>query len=137
MAVAFEAAEVQRFVQKRILIVDDEDQTLLVFTRLLRRLSYPVDAARTAEEALQVISANDYRVVVTDLRLSGVSGEEGLDILRCARAKSTDTEVIVVTGYGNPGAMSKAYQLGAAYYFEKPVHPDALLGALEALCPSW
>ena len=130
------AVEVLNQLEKRILIVDDEDETLYVYSRLLRRLRIPVDAARTKEEAEQSIGSNDYRVVVTDLRLTGVTGEEGLDILRFARSRSHDIEVVVVTGYGSPAAMTKAYQLGAAYYFEKPVGPDALLHALEALCHS-
>ena len=122
--------------RKRILIVDDEDDTLFVYERLLRRLKVPVDSARTIEEAERVLGTNDYAVVLTDLRLTGVSSEEGLDILRSVRAKGHDTEVVVVTGYGSPSAMTCAYELGAAYYFEKPVAPDALLRAMEALCHS-
>jgi len=122
-------------VQSRILIVDDEDDTLFVFSRLLRRLeSCPVDAVRTLDEAAEALRGQRYSVVVTDLRLTGADGEEGLDILRLARDSGGETEVIVVTGYGSPSSMTKAYQLGAAYYFEKPVRPARLLEAVEALC---
>ena len=120
--------------QSRILIVDDEDDTLFVFSRLLRRLDgCPVDSVRSFDEAAAALRGNRYHVVVTDLRLSGADSEEGLDILRLAR-DGGGTEVIVVTGYGSPSSMTKAYQLGAAYYFEKPVRPARLLEAVEALC---
>jgi DNA-binding NtrC family response regulator len=122
-------------VQKPVLIVDDEDDTLFVFSRLLRRLDCcPVDAVRTLDDAAQAIRNRSYAVVVTDLRLTGAGGEEGLDILRLARGGGAATEVIVVTGYGSPASMTKAYQLGAAYYFEKPVQPAQLLEAVETLC---
>ena len=121
-------------VQSRILIVDDEDDTLFVFSRLLRRIDgCPVDAVRTLDEAAEALRDNRYGVIVTDLRLTGADSEEGLDILRLAR-DAGGAEVIVVTGYGSPSAMTKAYQLGAAYYFEKPVRPARLLEAVEALC---
>ena len=121
--------------QSRILIIDDEDDTLFVFTRLLRRIEgCPVDSVRTFDEAAEALRDNRYHVVVTDLRLSGADSEEGLDILRLARDGGGETEVIVVTGYGSPSSMTKAYQLGAAYYFEKPVRPARLLEAVETLC---
>jgi DNA-binding NtrC family response regulator len=126
--------EKKNAVSAGILIVDDEDDTLFVFSRLLRRLNCPVNAVRTLEDAERAIGEHEYRVVVTDLRLSGTLSEEGLDVLRAAREKNA--QVILVTGYGSPAAMTKAYDLGAAYYFEKPVHPAQLLGALETLCRS-
>ena len=118
----------------RILIIDDEDESLYVFTRLLGRLDCAVDAVGTLAEAERAMRRHRYDVIVTDLRLSGSASEEGLDVLRAVRAQSGGTEVIVVTGYGSPAAMTKAYQLGAAYYFEKPVQPARLLDAVEALC---
>lgn len=118
----------------RILIVDDEDDTLFVFSRLMDRLDVCVDAVRTHEEAVLAIERCAYRLVITDLRLTGTAGEEGLDILRTAREKDSSTAVILVTGFGSPGAMTKAYELGAAYYFEKPVRPAQLLQAAEVLC---
>ena len=91
-------------------------------------------AVRTLDEAAEALLRRRYSVVVTDLRLTGADSEEGLDILRLARDSGGETEVIVVTGYGSPSSMTKAYQLGAAYYFEKPVRPARLLEAVEALC---
>lgn len=117
----------------RILLVDDEESILLSFTKLLSRASYEVDTAQRIEDAETLLEVHQYLVVITDLRLTGVLGEEGLEILRYVREKSPGTAVILVTGYGNPEIMNKAYQLGAACYFEKPVEPRQLIEAVNEL----
>ena len=120
--------------RSRILIVDDERDTLTVLSRLLRRLEVEIDVAISLSDAATAIDGRTYQLVITDLRLTPTTGEEGLEILRRARRKSTATEVIVVTGYGNPAVMTRAFELGAAYYFEKPVQPAQLIEAVGELC---
>lgn len=117
----------------RILLVDDEEPILLSFTKLLTRASYEVDTAERIEDAEALLETRTYRVVVTDLRLTGVLGQEGLEILRYVREKNPETGVILVTGHGNPEIMNRAYQLGAACYFEKPVEPKQLIDAVREL----
>ncbi len=115
---------------ERILLVDDEDETLIIFSNLLKRLGCEIDCAESIEAAEELLAAKTYAAVITDLRLTGIIGEEGLEILRFVKEKERGTAVILVTGYGSPEIMTKAYQLGAAYYFEKPVHPFRLLEAV-------
>ena len=118
----------------RILIVDDERDTLIAVSRLLRRMDCEVDVAISLDDATTAIEGRRYRLVITDLRLTPATGEEGLEVLQRARLKSGTTEVIVITGYGNPSVMARAFDLGAAYYFEKPVKPSQLIEAVETLC---
>ncbi|MFZ2493994.1 MAG: response regulator [Thermoanaerobaculia bacterium] len=118
----------------RILLVDDEEAILLSFTRLLSHASFHVDTARRIEDAEALLKENQYAVVITDLRLTGVLGEEGLEILRYAHEKNPGAAVILVTGYGNPEIMNRAFELDAAFYFEKPVEPKQLLEAVRELC---
>jgi len=73
-----------------------------------------------------------YDAVIADLRLSGIAGEEGLDIIRYVKERNPDTQVILMTGYGNQDIMKKAYTLGAAYYFEKPVSTNIIRDALRS-----
>ena len=117
----------------RILLVDDEEPILLSFTKLLTRASYEVDTADRIEDAEALLKTRPYRVVITDLRLTGVLGQEGLEILQYVREMNPETAVILVTGHGNPEIMNRAYQLGAACYFEKPVEPRQLIEAVGAL----
>jgi DNA-binding NtrC family response regulator len=121
--------------RERILLVDDDEETLTIFTALIRRLQCHVDAVASIEAAERLLDAGRYDVVITDLRLTGVLGEEGLEILQYVKEKSPKTQVILITGFGNPQLMTRAYRLGAACYFEKPVDPARLIGAIQQLKP--
>ena len=116
-----------------VLLVDDEVETLIAVGALLRRLGHSVDTASSLDDARSAIASEAYRLVITDLRLSGPDTEEGSEVLRYARETQSDTPVIVMTGYGSPAAMTKLFELGAAFYFEKPVQPRVLAEAVEAL----
>lgn len=117
----------------RVLLVDDDEETLTILAVLIRRLHCHVDAVTSIEAAEKLLDAGRYDLVITDLRLTGVLGEEGLEILRYVKEKSPKTRVILVTGFGNPQLMSRAYRLGAACYFEKPIDPARLFDAIQQL----
>jgi len=122
-------------VKNRILFVDDEKAFLIVSKKLLTRDWVEVHTAETKDEALAMIDENEYDVVITDIRLTGVFGKEGIDILRYVKEHKPQTHVILITGYGSPAIKKKAIALGAAYYFEKPVSLFILRDALEKLGP--
>jgi len=118
---------------QRILIVDDEAAILLAFKKLLQTKDITVDTAETMGEAEKFLCKNFYDAAIVDLRLTGVTGEEGLEIIKYIKEFSAQTHVILVTGYGSPKVMEKAQALGAAFYFEKPVSGDTLRNALKSL----
>jgi DNA-binding NtrC family response regulator len=118
---------------KRILIVDDEKTILLAFKKLLKSPNIMVDTAETINEAENLLKKNIYNVVMVDLRLTGVDGEEGLEIIKYVKEFYPQTNVILVTGYGSSAVMEKAQALGAAFYFEKPVSSEILKNALKSL----
>ncbi len=119
--------------KKAILIVDDEELTLVALKRLLSGPMVQVDVSLTLEDAEDKIKTGGYKVVMADLRLTGVLGEEGLEIIKYAKENSPDTAVILVTGYGDPTIMQRAFSLGVAFYFEKPVKASVLMRALRNL----
>ncbi len=118
---------------QRILIVDDEKAILLAFRKLLQGPGITVDTAETIDEAESLLRENNYNVAIVDLRLTGVDGEEGLKIIKHIKEFYAQTEVILVTGYGNSIVMEKAQARGAAFYFEKPVSSEILKDALKTL----
>lgn len=118
---------------KRILVVDDEMAFLLGIKKVLSRPGYTIDTVETIEEAERLLKVNPYDIVVTDLRLTGVLGEEGLEIIRYVKEFNSDTKCILVTGYGSPEIKEKAYAQGADFYFEKPLSPTVLLDTLKSL----
>jgi len=119
--------------KQRILFVDDEKSLLFASKKLLSGYQIEVDTAETKDEALAMIDKNEYDVVIADIRLTGVFGKEGLDILRYVKEHNPQTHVILITGYGSPEIGKKAIALGAAYYFDKPVSHFVLKDALKKL----
>ncbi|HPR64875.1 MAG TPA: response regulator [Thermoanaerobaculia bacterium] len=117
----------------RILVVDDEVAFLLGIRKVLSRLECDVDTAESIEQAEKILKEDKFDVVITDLRLTGVLGEEGLEIIRYVRELNPETRCILVTGYGSPAIREKAYTEGVDYYFEKPVPPKTIVESLVAL----
>ncbi len=119
--------------KQRILFVDDEKSLLFAATKLLSGDQIEVDTAETKEKALAMIDENDYVAIITDIRLTGVFGKEGLDILRYIKEHKPQIKVILITGYGSPELGKKAIALGADFYFDKPVSHFVLKDALKKL----
>lgn len=118
---------------RSLLVVDDEPAILLSFRKLLREPGREVETASTIEDAEKLLVGKKFWAVIADLRLTGVLGREGLELIRFIREKNLETHVILVTGYGSPEIMEEAYKLGAAFYFEKPVPAQTLRDALASL----
>ena len=118
---------------QRILIVDDEPGFLQGIRKIMGATGAVLDLTDSMEEAERYLTSNRYDIVITDLRLTGVLSEEGLEIIRFVKERNPATHCILITGYGSPELREKALAQGAAYYFEKPVPPKELLEAVKAL----
>jgi DNA-binding NtrC family response regulator len=115
---------------KRVLIVDDETAFLVSIRKILQGPDLLVDTAETFNEARSLIDCNDYTTVITDIRLTDVSSREGMEILRYVKERRPETRVILLTGYGSPEIMEKAYAMGASNYLEKPLSASILKNIL-------
>jgi DNA-binding response OmpR family regulator len=115
---------------RRVLIVDDEAAILFAYRRLLEKDGLEVDTCGTYEDAVRLLDDERYLVVIVDIRLVGTGNEDGLEVLRYARARQPEAKVILVTGYGCQDMETTTRELGASYYFEKPVEPSVLLNTL-------
>ena len=114
----------------RVLVVDDEQAFLLGIKKLLQTPEMVIDTAETFEDAMSLLNTHRYAAVIADIRLTGILREEGLDILKYIKERYPGTNVIMITGYGNPEVMERALMFGADYYFEKPVPLEMLKKAL-------
>ena len=114
----------------RVLVIDDEPAFLLGLKKILQSPEMTVDTVETFEDAMDLLGSRKYEVVITDMRLTGVLREEGLDVIRYVKEHNPGTKVIIITGYGNQEIMEKARSLGADYYYEKPVPLEELKNAL-------
>jgi len=111
---------------KRILIVDDEQAILLTLTHLLRNEGVEVVACAEVEAAEAALSSGSFDLVLTDIRMSGVAGIEGLELLTYIK-DHYPTEVIIMTGYGTTEIEEEAYRRGAYHFFRKPIDTMELL----------
>ena len=118
---------------KHVLVVDDEATILIAFKKLLESPDIEVDIAETLEDARGLMNKRSYEAVIADLRLSGIAGEEGLEIIRCVKERNPETHIILITAYGNQDVMKRAYNLGASFYFEKPVSTNVIKDALKSV----
>jgi len=115
-----------------LLFVDDEKNARLQFPDMVRAAmgfeDVSVITAESAEQALRLLEQNEYFMVVTDVRLGGMSG---YDLLRKTRARWPDLPVLVITGYATPRQAADAIKAGAYDYLAKPYEPEALRQAIK------
>ncbi len=116
---------------ERVLLVDDEEAFLLGAVAVLSRTGRQVDTADSLEEAERLLGRYEYEAVITDLRLAGTEGEEGLEIASFVRSYCPKTKLILITAYGDEEVKKSAMALGVDHYFEKPVRFDLLEKALD------
>ena len=107
-----------------ILIVDDEEDIRQLLAVALRRVGYRVATAADSEQALDMLQANSYQLVVTDLRMPGM---DGLSLLRRIADRYPATKGIVLTGFGSIQSAVEATKLGADNYITKPIVIDEFL----------
>jgi signal transduction histidine kinase len=107
----------------RVLIVDDEESVTVTMAAILEMDGYSVAMALRGDDALKQIAAEEFDLVLTDLRLDDF---DGMDVLAAARRKSPDTVGIVLTGYASLESAVKALREGAYDYMLKPADVEEL-----------
>lgn len=106
---------------KKILIVDDEENILAMLSKALHQNGFEVITTSKIEEAEYAIKNTFFDIVLADIRLTGVIGKEGLELLSYVKEKSPGSKVIIMTGYGSQEIEKEAYERGAYFYFDKPI----------------
>ena len=90
------------------------------------------------KEAEALLTVRDYAILIADLRLTGVHGREGLELVRVARQQCPLARIIVVTAFGSPELECEARRCGADVLFEKPVPLSHLAAtAFQLLGEEW
>ncbi len=105
----------------RVLVVDDKENMLRLFARILGE-GYEVTTASDGARALALLVTGAFDVVVTDIRMPAAGGFE---LLQAVKARAPSTEVVMMTGYATVGDAVQAMKAGAYDYLEKPFDPDA------------
>ena len=112
----------------KILVVDDAQDTLEIIERNLTAHGYQVFNAPAVAEAIEILESTTIDLVITDLKMPGVSG---LDLVRYIRENYKDIEVMMITGYATINGAVEAVKTGAEEYLAKPFTDDELLLAVK------
>jgi two-component system NtrC family response regulator len=108
----------------RILFIDDDRAGREVALFNLRKAGYEVTAASDGQEGLAAFSPEKFDLVVTDVKMPGISG---IEVLRRIQSQAPDVPVLVITAFGNVETAVEAMKEGAYDFIGKPFHRDQLL----------
>jgi DNA-binding response OmpR family regulator len=103
-----------------LLIVDDEEPTLLAMMDYFTHYGFAVDGSRDFSEAKALLMAKPYAVLITDLQLAEPGDKSGFDLISFARNTRPDTRLILLTAHESPQVEAEARRLGADAFFWKP-----------------
>ncbi len=117
--------------KQRILVVDDEEGILEVCSDTLARLSnVEVVVEQSSPKALELLSSDDFALLITDIRMPEI---DGLELLRLARKRDANLTILMMTAFPTAGTAVESMKLGAADYISKPFMPEELLAAVAQL----
>ena len=108
----------------KILCVDDEDVILDSFRKILVLDGYSVDTVNSGPEAFNLIKANHYDFLFTDLKMPEMSGTE---VAKTVKYLRPDIDVVIITGYATVETAVECMKYGAMDYVQKPFTEDELL----------
>ena len=113
----------------RILVIDDDAGVRESIARMLRSAGYTVLVAASGEEGFDLARGDAFDVILSDMRMPGLSG---LDILKNLRDVNVDACFIDMTGFGTVDTAVEAMKLGAVDFVQKPFFRDELLMRVRA-----
>ena len=113
---------------ERILVVDDEEQMRDLLVKVLERKGYQVSVCGNGVDALAFLEREPADLVVTDVRMPGLSGMEAL---RAIKELNPDIVVIIMTAFGSIDQAVQAVKEGAYDYINKPFKIDEMLLTIE------
>jgi DNA-binding NtrC family response regulator len=107
-----------------VLVVDDEEQFLKVFSQRLEGKGMKVDTSTTGEDALKKVKDKDFDAIILDLVMPGMSG---IETLKRLRSENPDLQIIILTGHGTVEKGVEAMKTGAVDFLEKPADLNKIL----------
>jgi DNA-binding NtrC family response regulator len=103
-----------------LLVIDDKQPIRFALKQYFTTLGYEIDAAAEREEAEALLTTTQYSVVIADLHLTSVRGQEGMELVSFIHQRWPGTRIIMLTAYGSPEIEQEAYDCGADAFLSKP-----------------
>ena len=112
----------------KILVVDDSPQISKALSDLLSASGYSVRTAPSAERALQILESATFDLIITDLKMTGMTG---IELAKQVLQKTPGLPVVILTGFGDMDSVVNALRLGVADYLKKPFSIDEVTSVVE------
>ncbi len=112
--------------EKKILVLDDEEPIQKLLNKAFSKKGYIVRTAGNAEEALELLKDEEFKVMFFDLNLPGMSG---MDLCKKIRKKFPTATIFAVTGYASLFELADCRKAGFDDYFTKPIDLERLYKA--------
>lgn len=103
---------------KKVLIVDDEEEIVAFMGRFLKRLNIDSVLAISGEEALEKYKSEQFDCVFLDVHLGGISG---IEVLKKIKEINPEAKVVIITGSISADNQTKVLEYGATDYIQKPI----------------
>jgi DNA-binding NtrC family response regulator len=113
-----------------VLIVEDHDRLREQLGQFYEQEGFKVTTAACGEDGIEKLSQEKFSIVVSDVKMPGI---DGFQVARHVREKYPDTDVILITAFGNVKQAVEAMKLGASDYITKPFQPEAIRFVSEKL----
>jgi DNA-binding NtrC family response regulator len=111
-------------IKANVLVVDDEEQFVKVFSQRLEGRGLKVDTSTTGEEAIRQVKSKEFDAIILDLVMPGMSG---LETLKRIKSENPDVQIIILTGHGSIEKSVEAVKAGAVDFVEKPADVNKVL----------
>jgi len=116
--------------QKKILIVEDNEQNLYLATFLLEQSGYEVITAKDGLDGVEKAQAEKPNLILMDIQLPEMNGFEATRRIKSI-ADINHIPIVAVTSYAMEGDREKALAVGCVGYIEKPFDPDTFVSEIE------
>jgi len=107
----------------RVLVVDDHAKARESMADVLQHAGYQVTCCASAAEALQLLETREFEVILTDMKMPGMTG---LEFIRELRDRETESQILMVTAHASVASAVEAMRYGAFDYIEKPLRAGPL-----------
>lgn len=111
----------------KLLIAEDEKMFADMLQMVLSQNGYSPEVVYRGDDAIKKVESKNYDIVLTDIRMPGATG---LDLLKVVKECDIDTQVVVISAYGDATNILEALRLGASDFIQKPIEMPELLPSL-------
>ncbi len=114
-------------IKANVLVVDDEEQFLKVFSQRLEGRGMKVETSTSGEDALKKVHGKEFDAIILDMVMPGMSG---METLKHIQAENPDLQIIILTGHGTVEKGVEALKAGAVDFLEKPADLNKIMAKI-------